>query len=199
MHKLGYKRLITTPHTNELYPNTKEQILAGHKTIEQAVNKANIPIELIVSSEYQIDFSFIERIEKDDLITFGDRNLLIELPFMNPPSGLKEVLFELQMARYRLILAHPERYSYYHNDFKFYDDLKNRGIKFQINISSLAGHYSPAAQNVAEKLIKEGMVDFIGSDAHNMNYIEKLKLALTNKHLHALMTSGKLKNKTLIK
>jgi tyrosine-protein phosphatase YwqE len=94
-------------------------------------------------------------------------------------------------------LAHPERYPFWYNNPKRYETLKDKDILFQININSLAGHYSPGAKKVAEKLIELNMVNFIGTDCHHANHLKFMQDALCQPALHKLVESGKLMNHTL--
>jgi protein-tyrosine phosphatase len=72
------------------------------------------------------------------------------------------------------ILAHPERYGYFKSiaDFK---DLKQRGFLLQLNILSLSGHYGDAARKMGEQLLLANMVDYIATDAHRPEHLEKMK------------------------
>ena len=94
-------------------------------------------------------------------------------------------------------LAHPERYTYWFNDFGKFEDLKDRGVFFQMNTVSLANHYPEPIKKFAEKFIEKNMIDFIGSDMHNMRYMESLEKSLKEKVLSKLIASGKLLNPTL--
>ena len=103
----------------------------------------------------------------------------------------------MNIAGYKIILAHPERYSYLHNKYDLYEDLKARGLYFQLNTISLTGYYSPAVQKTAEKLIDMGLYDFAGSDMHNEVYYNNFINALRCSYLEKLIASGKLKNHLL--
>ena len=198
LSNLGYKKIIITPHViSDLYRNTNEKILAGFNTLQDAIEKENISVKLGVSAEYLVDFEFEEKAKKKDLLPFGDQYILIELSYMNPPENLKSIIFDLHVDGYKVILAHPERYAYWHNDFKAYEDLKDRGVFFQINILSLSGHYSPGPKKIAQKLIDAEMVNFAGTDIHNNNAIPLLKATANNKYFEKLFNSGKLLNNTL--
>jgi tyrosine-protein phosphatase YwqE len=91
-----------------------------------------------------------------------------------------QALFELQVAGYIPVLAHFERYPFYHGDFEKVEQLRERNIKIQVNLGSLTGHYGPSVKKMAEELIKKGLVDFLGSDCHRMEH-----LLMIEKHLDA--------------
>ncbi|HSW67867.1 MAG TPA: CpsB/CapC family capsule biosynthesis tyrosine phosphatase [Bacteroidales bacterium] len=196
--ELGFKKLITTPHAQEeFFKNDTTTIISGLKTIKDAVRNEGIEIEIEAAAEYLLDDGFAKKFRNGELITFGNKYLLVELNYYSPHPNFKQFLFDLQIEGYQVILAHPERYSYWFRDFGKYNDLKDRAIFFQINTVSLAGHYGNEEKKVAEKLIKEGMVEFVGSDVHNQHYMNSLIKAGSEKILRELIESGKLLNHTL--
>lgn len=198
MKALGYQKLITTPHIQqEFYRNTPEAIAAGLEKVREVARKEKVDIEIEAAAEYLLDDGFEEKMQAGSLMTLGDGYVLIELSYYNPHPNLKGIIFNLQVDGFKVILAHPERYSYWFSDWKKYTDLKDRGVFFQLNLVSLAGHYPEPVKKTAHKLIDEQMVEFVGSDAHNDHYIESLKKAAKEKYLEKLVSSGRLLNGTL--
>lgn len=198
MYQLGYKKLITTPHIQqEFFRNTPEIILNGLRKVRKALKDENIPIEIQAAAEYLIDDGFEEKASGGNLLTFGGKYLLVELSYYNPHPNLKSLIFNLQVEGYKVILAHPERYTYWFSDFSKYEELKDRDVFFQANIISLSRFYPDPVKKIAEKLMERGMIDFIGSDLHNNNYLQALEKALKEKSLAKLVTSGKLLNQEL--
>jgi tyrosine-protein phosphatase YwqE len=198
MMELGYKKFITTPHIQgEFYQNTPHTILSGLERVRRELKKQNIQAEIDAAAEYLIDDQFEAKYKEGELLTFGKKHLLIELSYFNEHPRLKEFLFDLQIDGYKIILAHPERYAYWFNNFKKYEELKDRGIFFQLNITSLTGYYSADVKKMAEKFVNENMIDFAGSDMHNFNYLDALTRTCSEKYLSKLVDSGKLMNSTL--
>jgi|AntAceMinimDraft_17_1070374.scaffolds.fasta_scaffold00939_2 tyrosine-protein phosphatase YwqE len=201
LSELGYKKLIITPHVmNDYYKNTPDIILKGLEDVKNAVDRDNIPIKIEVGAEYLIDQGFVEKFKNKQLLTFGQPNknyLLIEFSFFNAPKNIIPLIFDLQVAGYKVILAHPERYLYWFDDFDKFKKLKEKGVLFQINIISLSGYYSVLIRNLAEKFIKNQMVDFLGTDIHNNYYLEGLKKSLYERYLDKIISSGKILNSTL--
>ena len=196
--ELGFSKIITTPHiTNDFFKNTPEIISAGLKTIKEALVRENVSIEIEVAAEYLIDDGFEAKSKERNFLTFGDNFVLVELSFYNMYQGFFSLVFDMNVAGFKVILAHPERYSYFHDRYDVYEDLKARGLFFQLNTISLSGYYTPKVQKVAEKLIEMEMYDFVGSDMHNEVYYNNLVKALHNPHLQTLIDSGKLKNHLL--
>lgn len=196
MESLGYEKVITTPHTMPgTYDNSPENIYQGLEKMRQAIQKAGINIQLEAATEYYLDESFVELIDSDaPLMTFGDKYVLFETPFMNQPPQLKEVTFKLAMKGYKPVFAHPERYLYLMQSEYLLEELIDRKILFQLNIVALTGYYSNHVRKFAEKLIDMKAVKLVGTDCHNMGHIHILKTAVKTKYFKKLMDLELLNN-----
>lgn len=198
MHELGYKKVITTPHImSDFYRNTPAIILGKLEEVRAALKQAGVPIEVEAAAEYYLDFDFERKLSEEKLLTFGRNYLLFEVSYMNPPDNLDHAIFKMQTSGYKPVLAHPERYNFWHTNFKKYEELKDKGVLLQLNINSLTGYYSPSTKKISEMLIDKGMVDLIGTDCHHMGHLELMKKCRYEKHLHKLLESGRLLNATL--
>mgnify|MGYP003638203842 CR=1 FL=1 len=196
--ELGYKKIITTPHVmSDYYKNSPETILDGLSILKQELEKQRITIEIEAAAEYYLDENLEEKIELQQILSFGDGYVLFELPFMAEPPNLASTIFKLQTNGYKPILAHPERYGFWYNDFNKFIEMKDKGVHLQLNILSLIGHYSPETQKIAERLIDENLISFLGTDCHNLGHLNLIEQARTKKYLHQLLESGELKNQSL--
>ncbi|NVJ87157.1 MAG: capsular biosynthesis protein [Algoriphagus sp.] len=177
MADLGLKKLVTTPHVmSEYYRNTPEIIQMGLEDLRKAVQQAGIPIEIEAAAEYYLDEIFLEKVKAGDkLLSFGDHYVLVETGFINKPQMLLESFFQLEMAGYKPVFAHPERYQYLLADKNLQQEILDRGILLQVNMLSLTGFYSRPVKEFAENLIDTGNVRFLGSDCHNERYLDMLK------------------------
>src|SRR5690554_6366383 len=108
------------------------------------------------------------------------------MSYLNPPSKLYDILFELQMAGYKPVLAHPERYLFYHFDFNQYEKLKTAGCVFQMNLLSAVGYYGHNIAKVADKLLSAGMIDSVGTAAHHEQHIKAFEGRVLVKNLNPL-------------
>ncbi len=182
---LGYQKIITTPHImSEYYPNTPEIIRAGLENVRTALQAANMDIEIEAAAEYYVDQSFEEYLSKDgELLTFADRHILVEQSMLAPTPNLGAVLFQLNTKGYRPILAHPERYAYYANDFEAFEQLKNYGCLFQLNLLSMTGYYGKIQQQLALKLLKADMIDLLGTDMHHQRHAKVLQKMAQDKRV----------------
>lgn len=184
LHALGFRQLAATPHVMaDFYPNTREDILARFETLKKAVATAHPGLRLVCGAEYMMDDHFEELLARDAFIALPGNHLLVEMSFFSPPPQLSEFIFRLRTKKYKPILAHPERYVYFKNDFGKFERLKELGCRFQTNIRSLLGAYGPEVTRLAEKLLRHGMIDFLGTDLHNQDHIQELKEGLKSKTL----------------
>ena len=196
MQQLGFKKLITSPHVmSDFYQNTSETILSGLNEVRSELKVQAIPVEIDAAAEYYIDFEFEQKIGKEKFLTFGGNYILTELSFIEEPRNLFDIIFKLQLEGYKVVLAHPERYTYHR--MEDYKEFKNRGVLLQINLLSLIGYYSPQVQRKTEKLIEENLVSFVGTDCHNMHHTQLYKKCQTKKAWHDLVNSEMLLNHTL--
>ncbi|MGB5966000.1 MAG: CpsB/CapC family capsule biosynthesis tyrosine phosphatase [Sulfurimonadaceae bacterium] len=194
----GYTKLITTPHTmSHRYPNTRAIIEEGLEALKKELQERNIAIVIEAASEYYLDETVMALVEKRDIMTFGDNYMLFEMSYVQPLRYLEEMVFEMKVAGYKPVLAHPERYMYMHDDFGKYERLKERGLLFQVNIPSFGGHYTKPIQKAAEQIAEAGMVNFIGSDAHKIRHLDALEQVRAEKAYAKIFENNTILNNTL--
>jgi protein-tyrosine phosphatase len=199
LQNLGYKKVITTPHVmSDHYPNSDKGILQKLEETRAYVYKHDINIELDAAAEYYLDENLLNRLSKNEnLLTFGDNYLLFETSFFSKPAFLEEAIFNMNARGYRPILAHPERYDYLYGNKKLIEKLKDMGLLFQMNMLSLFGFYSIETKKFAIKLLKENMIDFIGTDCHNAFQADEILKKANYKHVK-YFSSQNILNKSLL-
>ena len=200
LEELGFSQLLCTPHVmTDFYRNSTEIIKEKLDVIQNEINKRNIKITIDASAEYYFDEELRKRLTKRDILSFGkEKYLLFEFSYLNEHQLVYESITDMLQAGYTPVLAHPERYPYYIGNLEKFDHLKSMGVKFQINLLSLAGNYGDTAIYGAHYLIDKKFVDFIGTDIHKTEQLVGLKKALKNEHLHKLINSNTLLNHTLV-
>lgn len=197
---LGYKKLIATPHILwEVYPNTPEIITGKLGELRAALREEGVEVELDAAAEYFIDEHFEEQLrQRVPLLTLKDNLLLVEFSMVNAPLDLQQVLFEVQMAGYQPVIAHPERYVYLGRRKEFFHTLRDAGCLFQLNLLSLTPHYGSAVQELSAWLAKSGMYDFAGTDLHGTRHLDALARVASSAPLQKLREGGGLRNPTLL-
>ena len=197
MKDLGYKKLVVTPHIMlHKYPNTINIIKQGLFELRGYLKVKNIDIEIDVAAEYYCDLEFVKLIQKKELLSFGNKYVLFELPYATRPTCLEEVVKKLLVAGFKPVLAHPERYKFL-TEVLEYRSLKELNVLFQLNVNSLGGFYGKEAQKKAIMLSQKGMVDFIGSDIHHKKNIDAYKENILSNHMEMLFRNNKILNDTI--
>jgi len=196
MSELGYQKVITTPHVmHDFYPNTPEIITKQLHFLRAKAEVAGIDIDLEAAAEYYLDEHFIQLIdESKPLLTFGDNYLLFEMSFLNEPAYMREGIFKLISAGYKPVLAHPERYVFIQNNPEILDELMERGALLQLNTISLSGYYSREAKKLAEHLIDEQKISFIGTDCHNARHLKAMEETIDLKYFDKVLNLPLLNN-----
>ena len=189
--ELGIRRFIATPHVmNDYYPNSPERIKEAHQELSAELAVRGMKdIKIHAAAEYMMDQSFIDLIKERSLLTLKENMVLVEMSYFQAPINLNEILFKLQTAQYKPVLAHPERYVYFHSKSSSkYKELRDRGCLFQLNALSVVGHYGRNIQETAFKLLANNMIDFIGTDTHQLRHLAKLDtVKLNKKHLNQIL------------
>ena len=188
LEKIGYKKVITTPHVmNEYYPNNPSKIHARLEEIRNLIRKNNLDITLEAAAEYYLDETLMAKLsDQETLLTFGNNYLLFETSFLNKPAFLEDAIFNMHTNGYQPVLAHPERYGYLHGDESLVEQLKGMNVLFQMNVLSLTGYYSSEIKRMARYLLKENTIDLIGTDCHNAHQVEVIVKSLNTKNLKYL-------------
>jgi protein-tyrosine phosphatase len=187
LKKIGFSKLITTPHTfTGVWDNTKDQIKTLESKTIADLKQNNIDITIQAASEYLLDDHFASLFKKGEILTLKDNYVLVEMSYLNPPIHLYDIIFDLQVAGYKPVLAHPERYTFYHKNFNEFSKLKNAGCLFQINLLSSVGYYGETVAETAKHLLSKGLIDFAGSDLHHKRHLESFDKKIIFKDIQPL-------------
>ncbi len=183
---IGFAAFITTPHVyNGVWENTTEGI---QSTLEKTSTQLD-GTPLYAAAEYMMDSYFFDRLKKQEpLLTLKENYLLVEMSYLNAPIQLYDIIFEIQLQGYKPVLAHPERYLFYANNFDEFAKLKKSGCLFQLNLLSTTGYYGAGVTKIAQKLLDQNRYDFVGSDVHHQKHVNALSTKLQIKNHESLRT-----------
>ncbi|MBQ9219015.1 MAG: hypothetical protein IJ613_06535 [Muribaculaceae bacterium] len=171
--RMGIARVVLTSHvTAETFENTPDTLRPAFETLKQAVAQTEdlCHMKLFLSAEYRMDEFWNKQYALDNQIAMPGNYILMENSFHQELLGLDDLLFDLKVKGYKPILAHPERYSYYAMRKQRLEQLHTTGVKFQVNLLSLAGYFGQHCRETALWLVKNGMVDMLGTDMHGMDH-----------------------------
>lgn len=195
---LGYEKVITTPHVySDCYRNTPEIILGGLQNVQQTAKELGLTIQVEAAAEYFCDEYLLELIHSGQLLTIGGKYVLIEFPFLSEMNNWKEFVFGIQSIGYLPIIAHFERYVYWHGSVEKAKEMKELGAKIQLNINSLTGHYGSDVKKQGERLIDSQLLDFIATDCHRIQHLVLMEEKANLPYLHKALATNQLLNNTL--
>jgi protein-tyrosine phosphatase len=173
MQKIGFSTCITTPHTlSGIWDNTKQSIQGNWLTTKEQLPDVLRNMVVGIASEYMLDDSILPLAANQELLCLKDAYVLVEMSYLHPPLGLEEILFDLRLKGYIPVLAHPERYFYYHQDVHALEKIKSAGCLFQLNLLSVTGYYGQEVVRFVDQLFTQELIDVTGSDIHHMQHIE---------------------------
>ena len=165
LNSIGFNKIVLTPHYlkgSSFVKNNQEK--------KEKLKEENIDVELFLGNEIYITDDIDDLIIEKEATTMNkSRYILIELPLYNELNNLDDYLFELKLKGYIPIIAHPERYEYYQDNYKELKSLKQSGVLFQSNYSSIAGKYGKECMKTMKYLLENELVDFLGTDVHSEN------------------------------
>ncbi len=184
MEKHGVRKVWLTPHIMEDIPNETVTLQEKFQELKRSYNGT---LELALAAEYMMDNLFEERLGKNDLLPLGENgdHLLVETSYFSPPMGLKNILLRIKSKGYHPVLAHPERYAYM--DESDYRQLKDMGVKFQINLPSIAGMYGNRIKKKAMFLMREQAIAYIGTDIHSYSIFQKFICTSVTRNVQKLL------------
>lgn len=197
LRDMGINKILASPHiARDTFENTQPELDAALAELREALAAAHLgDVTVDRHSENRIDDLLMENIEAGTLKTLPDKYLLIENSFVQEPWDLEQFIFNLKVRDFKPILAHPERYVYYHDKRGRYEEL-HRHVMFQVNVLSLAGYYGKQIKKVAETMAERGMIDFLGTDTHGLRHTECFRdyLCTRDARRHRDLLDGKIQN-----
>jgi protein-tyrosine phosphatase len=193
LQELGFSKLICTPHIySDLYPNSPETILPVLSNVAAEVKAAGLQVEMGAAAEYMAQSDFIAT---PGLLTLPGNHILIEMSYLVETPNLDQIIFDLQVKGYKVILAHPERYNFFHQYPERYHKIKETGCLMQLNLLSVLGYYGKGVQKAAEYLLEKQVYDFAGTDLHHDKHLSMLSAAIENGVLFKKLGTYEFKNK----
>lgn len=165
---LGVTDVWCTPHIMEDVPNTTEGLTERFNEL-QAIYDG--PVRLHLAAEYMMDNLLEERLASRDLLLMEDDVLLVETSTVSAPYDINGTLSAIMSAGYTPMLAHPERCRFLAE--KDFERLHSKGVRFQLNLGSVAGYYGPSAKRKAEWILEKGWYSAVGSDCHRLRSIQE--------------------------
>ena len=166
----GIGTIVATPHQLGAYcGNEGRTIRALAAQLQQLLDQQGVPLRVVPGADVRIEPDLIRKIRSGEVLTLADRGryVLLELPH-EVYVPLDRLLADLGAAGLVGILSHPERNQGILGQPRVLDGLVQRGCLFQVTAGSLVGTFGAQIQEFAERLVTEGLVHFVATDAHGV-------------------------------
>ncbi len=199
LNTMGFQKFICTPHIMEgVHPNTKSSISRSYEELNKALQMEGSKVEIFAAAEHMIDDGLQSLIEKDNLCLMPGGYVLIEMSYLSESKALFQVILDIQNLGYKPILAHPERYSYFHYNFDMYKQIKDAGCLMQLNLLAISRYYGTDVKATALTMIKSGMYDFVGTDVHHERHLNALIEVVKKYPVRDLLRTCNIQNAKLL-
>ena len=168
-NEIGIKNIILTPHyiKDTSYISPKQDNIKILEKLKKEIQEKNINTNLYLGNEIYIDKDIEDLLKEKTISSLNDtKYLLIELPMSGKKEGYYDIFLDLVNKGYKVVLAHPERYRTFQEDFERVYELVDIGVLFQCNIGSIVGQYGTSAKKTMKRMLKEDLVYILGTDVH---------------------------------
>ena len=172
LNEVGFNNIIITPHYVEgtEYCSYNMEKLEKLEELKRVLKEKKIKVNLYLGNEIFINNHMVDDILNDKAYSLNNgKYILFELPFNNQILNLHDIIHEITIKGYIPVLAHPERYLYFQDDYSLIRELRDDGILFQANFASILGYYGKKAEKLLKYMLKNQYVDFLGTDTHHIN------------------------------
>src|SRR5262245_39987674 len=167
----GVAVVACTPHILPgLYHNSGAQIRQATAQLQEVLEQERIPLQLVTGADNHIVPDFVARLRSGHLLSLADtRYVLVEPPHHVAPPRLEDLFFNIAAAGSVPILTHPERLTWIGSHYEVVQRLVRAGVWMQITAGSLTGAFGRNARYWAERMLDEGCVHLLATDAHDVN------------------------------
>jgi protein-tyrosine phosphatase len=167
--KNGVESIILTPHHKPMHHNVSpEHNRVYCERLQEKAQKAGLNIRLYSGNEIYYSDETQRELENGKICTLADSDyVLVEFHPTNPYKAIHNAMYQVQAAGFVPIVAHVERYSDIVSHASYVEDLVDMGCYIQVNASSIMGKYGFGISHFTKKLLKNRLVHFVATDAHD--------------------------------
>ena len=171
LKSVGFNNVILTPHfiLDSTYNSNYESNIKIYNELKERLLNENIDINIYLGNEIFIDKNVPTLLEKNIITSLnGTKYVLVEFPMHNKLLNIEDMLYEIRSRGYEVVIAHPERYDAFKEDYSIVDTLREDGFLFQSNYSSILGYYGKDSIKLLKYMLKRHYIDFLGTDIHRI-------------------------------
>ena len=168
-YEQGVRTVIATPHFRfRMFETPAEKVREQFRLVEKAASEISPDLHVYLGCEFHANMEMLPMLREQKVMTMaGSRYVLTEFSHNSEESYIRERLGALLSGGYKPIMAHIERYEATRNSLDFVEELADMGVYMQINADSITGKDGFFAKRYCNKIMKDGLLHFVGSDCHN--------------------------------
>lgn len=165
----GIRYIIATPHHHPRRGRkSPKQLRRQLKLVREEAAQVSDELRIYLGTEIYFGQDIPERLREEGILTMNKtRYVLVEFSpgdsFVHICQGIQQI----QMKGYEVILAHIERYRCMYKNLENAEHLKHMGVQIQVNADSITGESGWKAKRFVRRLLDEGLVFCVGTDAHD--------------------------------
>lgn len=179
---MGYCGAVLTPHIYpEVFDNDEGELRRRFEAFRAWLGERRPAFGVQLGAEYFCDDTLGRRIRGGGVLTFGQRQpcILIELPVMVMPGSLESALQACRKEGLTPVIAHVERYTYTRGrqGLALLRGWREGGAALQVNLGALVGQQGFEVRRHSRRLLKQRVVDLLGTDLHQPRSLERIEKA----------------------
>lgn len=167
----GIEVCACTPHIYPgLYENNRDGIARAVAALQFTLERQGIPLKLVIGADVHVVPDLVEGINGGRIPTLaGSRYFLFEPPHHVAPPRLEDLAFNAITAGYVPVVTHPERLTWIESHYEVFRRMAQAGAWMQVTAGALTGRFGNRPRYWAERMLDEGLVHLLATDAHHID------------------------------
>jgi protein-tyrosine phosphatase len=166
----GIHATACTPHIYPgVYENKGDDIRQAIKSLQDRLDDAGIALRLTCGADAHLAPELPAKLRSGDAPTLGgSRYFLLEPPHHVAPPRFADFVFNVVASGFVPVITHPERLTWIDDHYDTFCALVEQGAWMQITSGSVTGRFGDNARYWAERMLDEGRVHILATDAHGI-------------------------------
>lgn len=164
----GVDVIFATPHfRRRMFETPMDRINAAYEQLCREA--AHLGTEIFLGCEFHANMDMEELFDQKFRPSMGGTPyVLVEFSGGDEYSYVRERLSAMLSRGWIPIIAHVERYPKVIKDLENVRELSELGARISVNADSILGKAGFSLKRICKKMIREDLIDMVGSDAHGV-------------------------------
>ena len=166
----GIRNIILTPHfRHSMFENRAGDLVRQFDILKNKAEEVFPDLSLYLGCEVHQSSDMADRLLDGKTLTMaGSDYVLVEFSGGDEKNLIRQRVREIQQCGFIPVLAHVERIETIRRELDFAVELKDVGVELQVNADTIIGKEGFFKKRFARQLMKEDLIDYVGSDAHGV-------------------------------